>query len=82
MFIINATTGVISMSPTLDQWTENLNYESTDPNPIPLNILLTDSAPVPSTASFTVLVVVVNGTVYSAVTFHVDVVMIDSILTG
>jgi hypothetical protein len=61
MFDVNSTTGVVTMSPGLDQWNENLNFESSDPNPIPLNILLTDSAAIPATTALTVNIVVVNG---------------------
>ena len=40
VFLLDATSGNITMSPTLDQWGENLNFESRDPNPYRLYIML------------------------------------------
>ena len=53
--------GVFTLSPTLHQWNENLNYESTDPNPIRFTVNITDNGIPPLSSLWNLTVVVVNG---------------------
>ena len=63
MLRINATTGVIDMPPTLDQWSENINFEDNNANPYFLVVRITDSAMPAVACNITVQIVVVNKVV-------------------
>lgn len=62
MLIVDEVTGVVTMNPNIDQWNENLNFESADPNPIVLQLVIGDNGVPPLNTSVTVFVHVVNGT--------------------
>jgi hypothetical protein len=40
VFLLNSTTGIITMNPNLPMFDQNLNYESRDPNPFVLRVRL------------------------------------------
>ena len=40
VFLLNSSTGVITMNPNLPMFDQNLNFESRDPNPFVLRVRL------------------------------------------